>query len=69
MTNVDKALAYAQTHLQAVRIVWVDRTPTVCNALDAVVLCSDRLVSRCIVAAVAQDKTFEAMLNRLIDID
>lgn len=64
---VKESLDYARTHLQAVRIVWVDRAPETLPTVDAVALCADRGVSGRIVAAVAQEKTFEDMLNKLID--
>lgn len=53
--------------MQAVRIVWVDREPEILSAEDAVVLCSDHFASGRIIAAVAQGKQMEAMLNALID--
>lgn len=61
---VGESLNYARGHPQAVRIVWVDREP---DTVDAVALCSDRGMSGRIVAAVAQEKRFEDMLNRLLD--
>ncbi len=67
MTLTEKAMKYAQGHLQAVRIVWVDRPPDTVSAVDAVALCADRGTSGRIVAAVAQEKRFEDMLNKLID--
>ncbi len=68
MTKAEAAaLDYARTHLQAVRIVWLDREPEIVSAEDAVVLCSDRGVPGRIISAVAQDKRFEAMLNGIID--
>lgn len=65
--ETEKVMDYARTHLQAVRIVWMERDPEMLSAVDAVVLCSDRLVSGSIVGAVAQDKTLENMLNKIID--
>lgn len=67
MAMVDKALAYARAHLQAVRICWIDQPPTVCDALEAVALCSDCYASGRIVGAVAQDKALEDILNKLLD--
>ena len=67
MKLTDKALQYAQTHLQAVRICWLDREPTICDAVEAVTLCSDCGVSDRIVGVVAQDKNLESMLHKLID--
>lgn len=67
MKEESAALDYAKTHMQAVRIVWVDREPEILSAEDAVVLCSERRVAGRIVSAVAQDKRFEDMLNRLLD--
>ena len=68
MTKAEAAaLDYARTHMQAVRIVWVDREPEILSAEDAVVLCSDQVAAGRIIAAVAQGKQMEAMLNALID--
>lgn len=61
------ALDYARTHMQAVRIVWLNREPEILSAEDAAVLCSNRMAAGRIMAAVAQDKQMEAMLNALID--
>ena len=70
MTKAEAAaLDYARTHMQAVRIVWMDREPEILSAEDAVVLCSNHFVSGRIIAAVAQGKQMEAMLNALIDAD
>lgn len=63
----EKTLDYARTHLQAVRVCWVDRQPTECGAVEAVGLCSDYGVSGRIMGVVAQDKKLEEMLNKLID--
>lgn len=60
-------MKYAQGHLQAVRVCWVDRQPTECGAVEAVKLCSDYRVSGRIVGVVAQDKRLEDMLNLLLD--
>ena len=67
MTLTEKAMKYAQQHLQAVRVCWVDRQPTECGAEEAVKLCADYRVSGRIMGVVAQDKTMEDLLNRLID--
>ena len=67
MTLTEKAMKYAQGHLQAVRVCWVDRQPTECGAVEAVKLCSDYRVSGRIVGVVAQDKRFEDMLSRPLD--
>ena len=67
MSSAEKAMDYARSHLQPVRIVWLDKQPEIYDAVAAVELCSDRRVSGYIVAAVAQDKELEAMLNKLID--
>ena len=67
MTLTDKALEYARTHLQGVRICWIDREVTICGAVEAVTLCSDCGVSDRIVGVVAQDKNLESMLHKLID--
>jgi len=64
---VREALSYARTHMQGVRIVWLDREPEICDGVEAVELCSDPGVSGRIVAAVAQDKKLETLLNKLID--
>ena len=53
MTLTEKAMKYAQGHLQAVRVCWVDRRPTECGAVEAVKLCTDRNVSGRIVGVVA----------------
>lgn len=66
---MEKALTYARTHPQAVRVCWIDRQPTECGAVEAVELCADRGVSGRIVGVVAQDKKLEEMLNKLIDGD
>lgn len=65
--KVSEALEYARAHRQAVRIGWLDRKASVCDALEAVALCSDRLVSGHIVGSAARDKRLEDMLNRLLD--
>lgn len=67
MTPTEKAMEYAKAHLQAVRVCWVDRNPTECGAVEAVKLCSDRGVSGRIVGVVAQDKSLEDVLNKLLD--
>lgn len=67
MTLEEKAMDYAQKHLQAVRLCWIDRQPTECGAVEAVKLCSDRGVSGRIVGVVAQTKALENMLNSLLD--
>ena len=69
MTLAEKAIEYAHHHLQAVRIVWMDKEPEIYDAVAAVKLCSDRCTSGRVTAAVAQDKALELMLNRLIDGD
>ncbi|MCI8915605.1 MAG: hypothetical protein HFF26_02920 [Oscillospiraceae bacterium] len=65
--EVEKSLAYARAHQQAVRIIWLDREAEILSAVDAVALCSDRIAAGRIIAAVAQDKRFGDMLNKLID--
>lgn len=67
MTPAEKAMEYARRHLQAVRVCWVDRQPMECGAVEAVELCADYRVSGRIVGVVAQDKTLEDMLNKIID--
>ena len=67
MTQREKAMEYAQKHLQAVRVCWVDQQPTEYGAVEAVKLCSDVSVSGCIVGVVARDKALEDMLNNLLD--
>ena len=69
MTLAEKTMEYARQHLQAVRVCWVDRPQEVCGAVEAVNLCADRRTAGHIVGVVAQNKTFEDMLNRLIDAD
>ena len=64
MTPTEKAMEYAQQHLQAVRVCWIDRQPMKCGAVE---LCTDYRVSGRIVGVVAQDKTLEDMLNKIID--
>lgn len=65
--KVSAAMAYARTHLQAVRIVWIDREPEILSAADAVAMCSNRGMSGRIVGVVAQDKALEDVLNKLLD--
>lgn len=67
MTPREKAMEYARTHMQAVRIVWMDREPEILSATDAVAVCSNRGMSGRMIAAVAQDERMEAILNALID--
>lgn len=67
MTLTEKAMKYAQGHLQAVRVCWIDRQPMECGAVEAVGLCADYRVSDRIVGIVAQDKALEDMLNKIID--
>lgn len=67
MTPTEEALEYARTHLQAVRICWLDKRVEEYGAIEAVALCSDRPLSGQTVGVVAQDKRFEDMLNKLID--
>ncbi len=69
MTLIGETLSYARTHLQPVRIVWLGREPEICTAVEAVELCSDPCVSGNIIAAVAQDRELEKLLNKLIDGD
>lgn len=67
MTPREKAMEYARTHMQAVRIVWMDREPEILSATDAVAMCSNRGMSGRIVGVVAQDKALEGVLNKLLD--
>ena len=67
MTLTDQAMEYAKTHLQGVRICWLDRRGSICGAVEAVTLCSDSGAARGIVGVVAQDKKLEGMLHRLMD--
>ena len=67
MTLTEKAMEYAERHLQAVRVCWIDRQPMECGAVEAVGLCADYRVSDRIVGIVAQDKALEDMLNKIID--
>lgn len=67
MTPTEKAIAYAKTHLQAVRVCWIDRHTEICGAVEAATLCADRALSGRIVGVVAQDKALEDMLHQLLD--
>lgn len=67
MTPTENAIAYAKTHLQAVRVCWIDRHTEIYDAVKAVALCADRALSGRIVGVVAQDKALEDMLHQLID--
>lgn len=67
MTLTENVLEYARTHLQAVRICWLDKRVETYGAVEAVRLCTDNPRSGQIVGVVAQDKRFEDMLNKLID--
>lgn len=64
-----KVLSYTKDHPQPVRIVWVNRTSTIYDALEAVTLCSDRAIAGRIVAAEAEDSKLEHLLNGLVDRD
>jgi len=66
MTLTDQILDYARTHLQGVRIVWADREPEIYDAVEAVILCSDCLVSGRIVSVAAQDEILTDMLKELM---
>ncbi|MDE7325679.1 MAG: hypothetical protein K2N63_05295 [Lachnospiraceae bacterium] len=57
---------YARSHLQPVRIVWLDKEPEIRDAVVAVELCSNCYVSGYIISTVTQDKMLEDMLNKLI---
>ena len=63
----EKALEYARTHLQAVKICWVDKRVSVCSALEAVELCSYAGTAGSIVGVVAQEKPMQVLLEQLID--
>ena len=67
MTLTEKTKEYARQHLQAVRVCWINRRTTEHDAVVAAELCSDYHVSGQIVGVVAQDKTLEDMLNKLLD--
>ena len=69
MTLADRTMEYAQQHPQTIRLCWVNRRMAVCEASEAVKLCAVPHVAACIVGAVADDKTMEDLLNRLIDGD
>lgn len=69
MTLADKAREYAQQRPQTVRLCWVNHRIALCPAVEAVDMCAVPHVAACIVGAVADDKTMEALLNRLIDGD
>lgn len=65
----DRAANYARQHPQTVRLSWVSRKVTTSTAESAVELCADPLVAARLMGTVADDKTLEDMLNRLIDRD
>ena len=67
MRPADRAMEYARSHPQQVRVCWLDRKTTMHPAAEAVALCSDRGVSGRIVGTVAYDKALEDMLNGLLD--
>lgn len=67
MTLTEQAMEYARTHLQGVRLCWLDKRVSICEAPEAVALCSDLFTARRIVGVVAQDKKLEGMLHRLMD--
>ena len=67
MTLTDQAMEYARTHLQGVRICWLNKRVSICEAPEAVVLCSDPVTARKIVGVVAQDRRLEGMLHSLMD--
>ena len=69
MTMAEKAMGYAQRHLQAVRICWIDRRTELYDAVAAVELCSDPRTAGRIMGVVAQDAKFQNVLERLIDDD
>ncbi len=47
----------------------MNRPPEVCDAVEAVEICSNPGISWNIMGIVAQDKRFEAMLNDLLDVE
>ena len=69
MTLADRVKEYAQQHPQTVRLCWVNHRIALCSAAEAVKMCAVPHAAACIVGAVADDKTMEDMLNRLIDGD
>lgn len=67
MTPIEIALEYARTHLQPVRICYINRHTEVCGAVEAVALCTDKPASSQIVGVVAKDSLLTNMLNQLLD--
>ena len=67
MVLADRAAEYARQHPQTVRLCWVNHRITLCPAHEAVDMCAVPHVAACIVGAVADDKTLEDLLNRIID--
>ncbi len=46
---------------------WVNHRIALCEASEAVKMCAASHIAACIVGAVADDKTVETLLNKLID--
>lgn len=67
MTAAEDVRNYAQQHPQTVRLCRIDRQVVVCSAATAVQLCAIPSVAARMIGAVADDKTLEGLLNRLID--
>ena len=65
--QMEKALLYAGTHPQTVRLSWLDHRLTTSTAESAVELCADPAMAGNIVGAVADDKRLEELLNQIID--
>ncbi len=68
-TTIQAAQGYAQEHPQMVRLCWINHRIALCEASEAVKMCAVPHVAACIVGAVADDKTMETLLNKLIDGD
>lgn len=67
MTTAEAARDYAAQHPQTVRLCRIDRQVVVCSAATAVKLCAIPSVAARMIGAVADDKTLESLLNKLID--
>lgn len=63
----EKAKRYAKANPQEVTLAWVDNSKRTYDADKAVQLCETRRIAACIIGAETPDKTFENMLNNLLD--
>ena len=66
---IERIMTYARTNPQPVQLCWITRKVDTHSALAAVRLCAKPRVAANIVGAVADDKTMENLLNKLIDAD